>query len=94
MKPVRTVAWRVVRTKKVHNMQRANRMCESIQARRRVSHGIWKRLRRRVRRAWRPAEGEGAGGKKDVMDAERMPGVPGVWWWPEEGVLTVGSGVR
>ena len=49
------------------------------QARRRVSHLIWQKSRRRVKRAWRFAEGVGADGKNDVILAERVPGVPGVW---------------
>ncbi len=75
-KPTRTVAAVGVLMKKVKPMQMAKRMWERIQARRRVSQGIWQADRSRVRREWE--SGEGVGGKKDVMLAERVPGVPGV----------------
>ncbi len=62
--------------KKVKAMQMAKRIWERSQARRRVSQGIWHEERRRVRREWE--SGEGVRGKKDVILAERVPGVPGV----------------
>ena len=61
--PVRMMAWVGVRMKKVRSMQRKKRRWERSQARRRVSQGIWRRERRRVRRAWRVGEGVGAGVK-------------------------------
>ena len=89
--PANTVAWVGVEMKKVEAMQTAKRIWESSQARRRVSHFIWQRSKRRVRRAWRVGDGEGAEGKKDVILAERVPGVPGVWCGGVEGVLGGGA---
>lgn len=67
-KETRIVAPRGVVIKKVRAMQRAKRMWERSQARRRVSQGIWAAERRRVRREW--VVGEGVGGKKEVIDAD------------------------
>ena len=75
-RPTKAVAAWVVVMKNVRNIQSAKRTCERSQARRRVSQGIWQAERRREKREW--SFGEGLGGKKDVMDAERVPGVPGV----------------
>ena len=73
--PTRAVPAAVLVMKKVEHIQIANRMWERSQARRSVSQLSWQAERRRVRREW--DSGEGAVGKYD-MDAESVPGVPGV----------------
>ncbi len=49
MKAVRMVAAVAVVMKKVLAIQRAKKMCERSQVRRRVSHGIWRREMRCLR---------------------------------------------
>ena len=80
--------------KKVDAMQSAKSKWLTSQARRRVSHGIWKISSKRARRAWRLALGVGAGGKKEDIEADRVPGVPGVCGSAEDGVFMVTSGAR
>lgn len=75
MSPTNAVAPFVDVMKKVRNIHAAKRICESSQARRRVSQGICKAERRRARREW---VAESVTGKKDVIEADIVAGVPGV----------------
>ena len=72
--------------KKVEAIHAAKRKWERSHARRRVSQGIWRAERRRLRRAWR-AGGVGRE-EKDVKEAERSGSGSLLWslsWEEDEG---------